>query len=169
MTLYSTQALCITWIGSDQSNYILFVLHFYAALYFTKKDWKFVFHPVTSVVKTCSQKEITIYTFFITCLWDGLCSTHIDIICHIYVERHSNSESCDTINQWTFYVTSMVLRATSRQLVISDLETYFYLSGFKHNRSGMVAVLGPFEALPCYIHTSLWLCRLLLSWHDNAN
>jgi hypothetical protein len=23
----------------------------------------------------------------------------------------------------------------------------------KHNRSGMVAVLGPFEALPCYIHT----------------
>jgi hypothetical protein len=24
---------------------------------------------------------------------------------------------------------------------------------FKHNRSGMVAVLGPFEALPCYIHT----------------
>jgi hypothetical protein len=24
----------------------------------------------------------------------------------------------------------------------------------KHNRSGMVAVLGPFEALPYYIHTS---------------
>jgi hypothetical protein len=24
---------------------------------------------------------------------------------------------------------------------------------YKHNRSGMVAVLGPFEALPCYIHT----------------
>jgi hypothetical protein len=24
---------------------------------------------------------------------------------------------------------------------------------FKHNRSGMVAVLGPFEALPYYIHT----------------
>jgi hypothetical protein len=24
----------------------------------------------------------------------------------------------------------------------------------KHNRSGMVAVLGPFEALPCYIHTT---------------
>jgi hypothetical protein len=23
----------------------------------------------------------------------------------------------------------------------------------KHNRSGMVAVLGPFEALPYYIHT----------------
>jgi hypothetical protein len=23
----------------------------------------------------------------------------------------------------------------------------------KHNRSGMVAVLGPFWALPCYIHT----------------
>jgi hypothetical protein len=23
----------------------------------------------------------------------------------------------------------------------------------KHNRSGMVAVLGPVEALPCYIHT----------------
>jgi hypothetical protein len=30
----------------------------------------------------------------------------------------------------------------------------------KHNRSGMVAVLGPFEALPCYIHTyilCIWL------------
>jgi hypothetical protein len=25
--------------------------------------------------------------------------------------------------------------------------------GRKHNRSGMVAVLGPVEALPCYIHT----------------
>jgi hypothetical protein len=36
----------------------------------------------------------------------------------------------------------------------------FFLSlqltvGSKHNRSGMVAVLGPFEALPCYIHTTV--------------
>jgi hypothetical protein len=29
----------------------------------------------------------------------------------------------------------------------------FTIPGLKHNRSGMVAVLGPVEALPCYIHT----------------
>jgi hypothetical protein len=35
----------------------------------------------------------------------------------------------------------------------------------KHNRSGMVAVLGPFEALPCYIHTYIHMEGKVF-WHN---
>lgn len=81
------------------------------------------------MVKTYREKGNDIH-FFITFMWGGLCSICIGIICHFYIERHISSESHDSINQGTCYVTLMVLRATLQQLVIFDLETYFRLSGF---------------------------------------
>jgi hypothetical protein len=44
----------------------------------------------------------------------------------------------------TYIVMVQIIRYNS-----NVLSSYF----IKHNRSGMVAVLGPVEALPCYIHT----------------
>jgi hypothetical protein len=52
-----------------------------------------------------------------------------------------------------------IAQAVSRRLptaaarVRAQVRSCAIYGGQKHNRSGMVAVLGPFEALPCYIHT----------------
>jgi hypothetical protein len=46
------------------------------------------------------------------------------------------------------------------KLLTPSTKTLHIVSYIKHNRSGMVAVLGPFEALPCYIHTYSIIYRM---------
>jgi hypothetical protein len=48
-----------------------------------------------------------------------------------------------------------------RYFLPSSILTVSIRHNEKHNRSGMVAVLGPFEALPYYIHTYIATTKLM--------
>jgi hypothetical protein len=47
---------------------------------------------------------------------------------------------------------------------VEALPCYIHSQYYKHNRSGMVAVLGPVEALPCYVHSQYYALSLFMLW-----